>query len=162
MRNKTLITSMVLGLFLTYLVSAEIVSAFWPFDLFDDGRVMGEQTTNVQKKAPGYFQNIMRRLSGQGNKNIKPEPPKQKPSFEEVVNKLVTAGKITSAQGTELLSRLNAIKAKREEVVALQKSLKTWLKSTKLDPQVANEVQEQSAETVSESNETTGTTTGSE
>lgn len=52
------------------------------------------------------------------------------------VDKLVKAGKLTAAQGAELLAKLRAIIAKKEELKALQKDLATWLKNNKIESEI--------------------------
>ena len=141
MKKKYLSATVVTAVLLTYFVSAQTAAAFSFRDFFGRGKVKGETTT--QNTGNGFFQNMMRRFNqGQnreetgetGNQEAQ-ETPEVTPtpvSPDTVVNRLVSSGKLTAAQGAELLAKLKAIKVKRDELLVLEKDLRDWAKTNKL------------------------------
>ena len=128
----------------SYFVSAKSAHAFWLTDLFGGGRVKGEQTTtsNSNRKRPNFVQKMMTNLRG-GGKNatksgsIRPQGAQSGPTDPTArVDKLIKSGRLTAAQGAELLAKLRAIIAKKEELKTLQKDLATWLKNNKVESEI--------------------------
>jgi|CXWL01.1.fsa_nt_gi hypothetical protein len=142
--KKIVFPSIALLVVFSYFVNAKSANAFWLTDLFGGGRVKGEQTTtnNSNGKRPNFVQKIMTNLKN-GGKNatksgsLKPQGGQSGPIDPAVrVDKLIKAGKLTAAQGAELLAKLKAIIAKKEELKTLQKDLATWLKDNKVESEV--------------------------
>lgn len=142
--KKIVFLSVVILVLFSYLVNASGAYAFWLTDLFGGGRVMGEQTTtnNSSEKKSNFVQKVMSNLKSSGKKatksgSIKPQGAQSGPVDPAArVDKLIKAGKLTAAQGAELLAKLKAIVAKREELKAMERELKTWLKNNKIESEV--------------------------
>lgn len=142
--KKIVFPSMVLLVLFSYFVSARVAHAFWLTDLFRGGRVMGEQTTtnNSNEKRPSFVQKMMTNLRGGGkgatkSGTIRPQGGQPGPIDPAArVDKLIKAGKLTAAQGAELLAKLKAIIAKREELKTLERELATWMKNNKIESEI--------------------------
>lgn len=125
------------------------VSAFWPFDYFTgNGEVKGVAT---ESSHTSFFQSLIQKFGGTNTDDInkmklKIQEQEQQlqqtnnggipPNVSDKLTQAVTNGKITSTQRDEILSRLNAIKAKREELTKLEMDLKNWMIANKLTTEI--------------------------
>ncbi len=137
------VVTALLSIALVFPVSSQ---AFWPFDiLFGKGEVKGEQT-EVGKNT-GVVKPNTRPISTTPDMRpstiptrpitLTPAPVVIEEDLAETEARLDNAWKkklVTDAQRLELKTRINNIKAKREELRKMQESLIAWLKSQKIDP----------------------------
>ncbi len=158
MKKNVIVTGVVLGTLFTYLVGAKSVEAFSLGNLpsinslirfFSKGQVRGETMTGQFESSPqgspsGLPRNHEDNKGQSGENKNGGGRDKTKKTPDTLVNKLVAAGRLTQAQGAELLAKLNAIKAKRDEVAALERDLKTWVKNNSLDLKMAGRDQQDS------------------
>ena len=123
----------VIGLIALSLFLPTKANAFWPFDWLS-GQVKGANTQSTEPHA-GAFGGLLDKMLGKkdNNQNVgTTRPVITPPSPQDRLNQAVTNGRITQAQANEILSRLNAISAKEQELVALRKSLTYWFKTNNL------------------------------
>ena len=122
--KQTIVKAFVIvGLVSTSLLLPRKALAFWPFDWLS-GQVKGVSTTELLQKM--FTKKTENQNIGVTRPVVTPPSPK------DHLNQAVTNGRITQAQANEILSRLNAISAKEQELVALRKSLTDWFKTNNL------------------------------
>ena len=151
---------MVIGLTAAMLLSPVRASAFWPFDS-GNGQVLGtetsqqggffdqlrqflsrfnitQNTTTIGSPSGATGENALTGTTGTfrreddfpqlgttGSIGMMPSP---KARLDEAVKN----GKITQAQEDEILSRLAAIRAKQQELIALEKMFADWMKANNI------------------------------
>lgn len=158
MKYSIRVLSMTVAVITTLILFPVRVSAFWPFDS-NGGQVKGAETTTQQTGISGLIQQLIDQLrsyqnSGRANTTTTTPvsgtsgmsgpgttvgyPPRNPSSPTETtdprirLDQAVKEGKITQNQETEILSRLNAIRTKQQELADLQKSFYTWMQANKL------------------------------
>ncbi len=141
MKQITIKTIVLVAAVSTALLLPSQASAFWPFDWIQ-GQVKGA-TTQLNEPHPGAFGGLLDKMLGKKDNNqnvgssekndsLTPKPTKTQTDFKVTLTQAVASGKISQAQADEILSRLNAISVKEQELTALRKSLADWFKANNL------------------------------
>lgn len=136
-QKRILVISLLLGVSLISLNAPLAVSAFWPFS----GQVKGAQTN--QNSQPSVFSFFLKKIINGRQNNPSPIEigtsevgttgiANNKPNLNGQLDHALKNGKITEAQKAEIISRIEAIKTKQQELISLEKSLNDWMKTNNL------------------------------
>lgn len=139
-KRNVLLILFATSLSLACLACPKSINAFWPFDN-RNGQVKGEQTDQPQKN--GGFSDFLKRILGGkkdnpnnidvGNTGIGiTGVVGNRLNLNGQLDQAVKNGKITEDQKTEMLSRIEAIRVKQQELVTLEKSLNDWMKTNSI------------------------------
>lgn len=146
----------------TFLGLTKPASAFWPFYTGMSGQVKGAETSTspISGGFFGLMQSFLHHF-GFGNPTVPATgsvntqlfktgedtspgfagvmPPPMGSTgtsgminYQDRINAAVQNGKITQAQGTELLNQLTAIDTQRQKLLSMEQSLQAWLKANNI------------------------------